>query len=179
MEILLAVLYILFIYVVRYIFVHNNQEPEVNYEYHELRNDLRRQNIKNKKLTLLIRDMHRNMEFDRYKYTMLEEKYEKLKKKKTVQDNTIKPKKRKRKFFSFFRKKKKDNIINGIIDTKKIEADDDCIKCTICFENNIDTLFLPCKHFYICSECSDKINDCSICRVPIDDKIIVFTPFDE
>ena len=41
--------------------------------------------------------------------------------------------------------------------------------CTICLEKPIDTIVLPCRHMFLCSDCSNnfQIEDqrkCSICR---------------
>lgn len=41
--------------------------------------------------------------------------------------------------------------------------------CLICFENKRDVLFVPCHHFILCSQCSDKIRktECFVCKQPI------------
>ena len=43
--------------------------------------------------------------------------------------------------------------------------------CAICFENEKETLFLPCGHFSCCSDCAIKVtketNCCPICRKAI------------
>jgi hypothetical protein len=36
--------------------------------------------------------------------------------------------------------------------------------CLVCWEKDRDTVFTPCGHFAYCSECSENIEECGICR---------------
>ncbi|KAJ0242836.1 hypothetical protein HA466_0201040 [Hirschfeldia incana] len=36
--------------------------------------------------------------------------------------------------------------------------------CKVCFEDSVNVLLLPCKHLVLCSACSNKCNQCPICR---------------
>jgi len=41
--------------------------------------------------------------------------------------------------------------------------------CTICLSRTIDTIVLPCRHMYLCSQCAKdmrrkELKKCSICR---------------
>lgn len=46
--------------------------------------------------------------------------------------------------------------------------------CKICMDNELSTLFMPCKHLATCSECSDMVTECPMCRQPISDYLTVF-----
>lgn len=43
--------------------------------------------------------------------------------------------------------------------------------CSICVEQKIAIVFLPCGHFCTCASCSERCNTCPICRSPITRKI--------
>ena len=59
----------------------------------------------------------------------------------------------------------------------KLKENKECGLCQICFDNKLDTLLMPCKHTYYCSECALKLVYCSICNCKIDTQIKIFTPF--
>jgi hypothetical protein len=46
--------------------------------------------------------------------------------------------------------------------------------CCICLENEKTIMLRPCNHICTCSECSDKIEKCPICRTFIENKEHVF-----
>lgn len=48
---------------------------------------------------------------------------------------------------------------------------DNKIICNICFENEKNILFLPCKHLCSCIDCSKNLNRCPICNKKIKKKI--------
>ncbi|XP_071818500.1 uncharacterized protein [Apostichopus japonicus] len=48
--------------------------------------------------------------------------------------------------------------------------------CTICLDNDVEVLFLPCKHLITCADCATRIDTCPICRTEIDDKMHVYMP---
>lgn len=52
-----------------------------------------------------------------------------------------------------------DDVINSI--------KDEPLKCNICCANDKNILFEPCKHVYLCSECSELVTECPICRTTI------------
>lgn len=37
-------------------------------------------------------------------------------------------------------------------------------ECVICLSDLKDTVFVPCGHYYCCSNCSQKLDKCPICR---------------
>jgi len=45
----------------------------------------------------------------------------------------------------------------------------DCRKCLICYEKEIKILIKACNHLCVCTDCSEKVDSCPICR----EKIIV------
>ena len=55
---------------------------------------------------------------------------------------------------------KKNNRIENDIVTKTLG------KCCICYENNVNIIFLPCSHICVCSLCGlkDNITSCPMCR---------------
>lgn len=57
---------------------------------------------------------------------------------------------------------------------KSIENTDSRLICKICLEREIQTLFLPCKHLFVCGECADKLNICCICRKTIAWKLNIY-----
>ena len=47
-------------------------------------------------------------------------------------------------------------------------------ECIICCRNRRTHIVVPCGHYFMCKECSSKINDlCPICRIPIENKLRV------
>lgn len=56
----------------------------------------------------------------------------------------------------------------------------DCIQrkitlyCSICFDNQIEFVFLPCGHVNSCRNCSEKFKKCPICRQLIRQKVRVY-----
>lgn len=76
----------------------------------------------------------------------------------------------------YFYSVKKANAIqiieNGVIDANhQIFEDEDNADCVICMCAPKNIVFVPCYHFYCCTECSSKLKDCPICRVKIGQKI--------
>lgn len=45
--------------------------------------------------------------------------------------------------------------------------------CGVCWENKIDTLFMPCGHLSFCEPCGRQVKLCPICRIRIKTKIRV------
>ena len=44
-------------------------------------------------------------------------------------------------------------------------------KCATCLTLDKSILFLPCKHIFCCETCSEKLENCPICRTEISEKI--------
>ena len=63
---------------------------------------------------------------------------------------------------------------NRFVENLKIKLEN-IRSCKICFEREIDTLYLPCSHCIACHRCSDHetIKTCPICREEIDSKLRV------
>jgi len=47
-------------------------------------------------------------------------------------------------------------------------------ECSVCMENQPDVVFLPCGHVACCSQCSDGVKACPICRKDIENKQKLF-----
>lgn len=52
--------------------------------------------------------------------------------------------------------------------------DDDNVVCKICFENNREICFLPCRHVCTCKNCAARCKLCCICRVTIAQRLEVY-----
>ncbi|KAJ4755635.1 Transmembrane Fragile-X-F-associated protein [Rhynchospora pubera] len=48
------------------------------------------------------------------------------------------------------------------------------VLCRICYEGEICTVLIPCRHRTLCKSCSEKCKKCPICRVPIEERMPVF-----
>ncbi|PWA34483.1 zinc finger, RING/FYVE/PHD-type, Transmembrane Fragile-X-F-associated protein [Artemisia annua] len=48
------------------------------------------------------------------------------------------------------------------------------VLCRVCFEREINTVLLPCRHHILCSICSEKCQKCPVCRVSIDERLPVY-----
>lgn len=43
--------------------------------------------------------------------------------------------------------------------------------CKVCYAREIQILFLPCKHIAVCVQCSSDLEECVICREPLQEKL--------
>lgn len=39
--------------------------------------------------------------------------------------------------------------------------------CRVCYDNEIQIVFLPCGHFVTCKDCAQKVRKCVVCRTTI------------
>lgn len=62
-------------------------------------------------------------------------------------------------------------INNLLLKKTKIFEDETISECSVCLCSEKDTIFIPCGHFYTCSECSKKVSNCPICRISITNRI--------
>lgn len=37
-------------------------------------------------------------------------------------------------------------------------------RCVVCFENQREILFLPCRHVVVCRACNSRLRECCLCR---------------
>lgn len=51
---------------------------------------------------------------------------------------------------------------------------DGTMNCAICYENDRDVVFIPCKHNVCCIKCSKSIRQCPVCRFKITDIIKIY-----
>lgn len=70
----------------------------------------------------------------------------------------------------------KDRIteLKQLLNEKDEQKKDLSVNCCVCMEEKSRNLILPCRHLCCCAECSNKINNCPICRVVIAERIEVF-----
>ncbi|XP_035840065.1 uncharacterized protein LOC110918710 isoform X4 [Helianthus annuus] len=47
------------------------------------------------------------------------------------------------------------------------------VLCRVCYERELSVVLLPCRHWVLCSKCSEKCKKCPICRVNIDERLLV------
>lgn len=50
------------------------------------------------------------------------------------------------------------------------------MKCKICYQNDYNTVFLPCGHTLSCIQCALTVKKCPLCRKPIYKKIKIYLP---
>lgn len=46
--------------------------------------------------------------------------------------------------------------------------------CKVCFENEVMTLFIPCRHLVTCNKCAVVLKKCAVCRQDIEGTLRVF-----
>lgn len=46
--------------------------------------------------------------------------------------------------------------------------------CSICYEEKIQVVFLPCRHFFCCHTCASVFRNCPMCKQGIRDTVAVF-----
>lgn len=51
---------------------------------------------------------------------------------------------------------------------------DGTMNCAVCYENDRDVVFIPCKHNVVCIKCSKNIKQCPVCRIKINDIIRIY-----
>lgn len=67
------------------------------------------------------------------------------------------------------KEEEKKKLINHPI-TKMVSA----LQCKICYENEANTLFLPCKHNIVCQKCANDLALCPICQATIEQSILIY-----
>ena len=55
-----------------------------------------------------------------------------------------------------------------------LEALEDTVACTVCLAEKRSVLFLPCGHLVCCEGCSERVDDCPMCRKVIRERKTVF-----
>jgi len=40
----------------------------------------------------------------------------------------------------------------------------DSMLCKVCYEEEMVTVFIPCRHVYACVKCAEEIDECPICK---------------
>ena len=49
-------------------------------------------------------------------------------------------------------------------------------ECTVCLVEEVQVLFLPCRHLVTCGKCANRLNQCPTCREHIQDTIRALLP---
>lgn len=55
-----------------------------------------------------------------------------------------------------------------------IASDESKGTCKVCYMNEVELLFLPCKHASCCGQCAASVTSCPLCRAPITGSIRIF-----
>uniref|UniRef100_A0A0G4GFY8 RING-type domain-containing protein n=1 Tax=Chromera velia CCMP2878 TaxID=1169474 RepID=A0A0G4GFY8_9ALVE len=58
---------------------------------------------------------------------------------------------------------------------RRLEREEERHVCKICYEQEIDTVFLGCYHRVSCHKCSKSITDCPVCRRPVGQEHVIQT----
>lgn len=61
-------------------------------------------------------------------------------------------------------------------DSDEAICNDAKFSCVVCFENQIEAVFLPCKHVHTCMRCAVNLSQCCACRVKITKIDRIFLP---
>lgn len=67
---------------------------------------------------------------------------------------------------------KNNLLINELKD--EIQRLSDLTFCGICYEEKIQVVFLPCRHFFCCHPCASVFRNCPMCKQGIRDTVAVF-----
>ncbi|XP_018407235.1 PREDICTED: baculoviral IAP repeat-containing protein 7-B-like [Cyphomyrmex costatus] len=60
------------------------------------------------------------------------------------------------------------NIVKRFLNLTKLKGSvDDKSFCKICFEKDLEVLFLPCRHLMACEKCAQNVTECSICQMVV------------
>ena len=91
-----------------------------------------------------------------------------------VKSNYINLVTQKGRWFYSVKKRNEIEIVNGVTEEqiKNLHIyEDESDECSICMDNNKNTVFYPCGHYYVCTGCSKKITVCPYCKKSIEMKI--------
>ncbi|XP_046356530.1 E3 ubiquitin-protein ligase MYLIP-like [Haliotis rufescens] len=75
-----------------------------------------------------------------------------------------------------------DNNENTIVTSEcqelraRLASIEDSLRCVVCMDRQISTTFCPCGHVICCSECTQHITECPVCRTSIDKVQRIFIP---
>ena len=68
--------------------------------------------------------------------------------------------------------RKQINLYHSILQKEKVKINNDIVKrelskCCICYDNNVNIIFLPCGHICCCYHCINTMEKCPLCRESI------------
>ena len=63
---------------------------------------------------------------------------------------------------------------HGSFVLKGVVTDEDKGCCTICYENDMTTAFYDCGHVVACKHCASMIDNCPVCRKPVQARMQIY-----
>ncbi|XP_060559347.1 uncharacterized protein LOC132719582 [Ruditapes philippinarum] len=60
---------------------------------------------------------------------------------------------------------------DSIHDTEEFRELEQMLKCKVCLDADLCTVFLPCRHMAVCERCADVLEHCPVCRATIENSI--------
>ena len=72
---------------------------------------------------------------------------------------------------STFRAKRSNSNYTEMMNGPKYDGS---VNCAICYENDRDAVFIPCKHNVTCLKCAKGVKTCPVCRIKITDTIKIY-----
>lgn len=72
---------------------------------------------------------------------------------------------------STFRAKRSNSNYTEMMSGPKYDGS---VNCAICYENDRDAVFIPCKHNVTCLKCAKGVKNCPVCRLKITDTIKIY-----
>lgn len=58
---------------------------------------------------------------------------------------------------------------------KQMDYERETYLCKICFDNPREILYFPCQHLAVCKSCDYNLDECPICRQPVENQITPYT----
>lgn len=64
-----------------------------------------------------------------------------------------------------------ESCSGSIHDTEALLELEQMLKCKVCLDADLCTVFLPCRHMAVCERCADVLEHCPVCRATIENSI--------
>lgn len=69
---------------------------------------------------------------------------------------------------------KQNSLISQLLNENQLLAEHK--KCTICFDEEIQVVFIPCGHLKSCMKCAHRVHQCPFCRCRIKRFVVAYLP---